>query len=83
MSPHRITEDGFKNQLATNYIGHFALTGQLKPLLLKTQYSRIIALSSLSFKWFEILFDDMHINQSLQQEESLWTKQMCMSYSCV
>ncbi len=36
MSPYIETEDGFENQLATNFIGHFALTGLLMPLILNT-----------------------------------------------
>ena len=51
MSPYKETEDGFENQLATNFIGHFALTGLLMQLLLKTPGSRVITLSSISYKW--------------------------------
>ena len=36
MAPYKETEDGFENQLATNFIGHFALTGLL--MQLKTIY---------------------------------------------
>ncbi len=32
-TPQDYTEDGFERQLATNYIGHFALTGLLMPQL--------------------------------------------------
>jgi len=60
MSPYEVTEDGFENQLATNYIGHFALTGLLLPLLVGTPGSRVVTLSSLSYKWAEIDFDDLH-----------------------
>ena len=60
MSPYKVTKDGFENQFATNYIGHFALTGLLLPLLNETSNSRIVTLSSLSYKWSEIQFDDLH-----------------------
>jgi NAD(P)-dependent dehydrogenase (short-subunit alcohol dehydrogenase family) len=60
MSPYKVTNDGFENQLATNYIGHFALTGLLLPLLTNTPGSRIVTLSSLSYKWAKIQFDDFH-----------------------
>ena len=50
MSPYKVTLDGFENQLATNYLGHFALTGLLLPLLTTTSGSRIVTLSSLSYK---------------------------------
>ena len=33
--PRQVTEDGFERQMATNHLGHFALTGHLLPLLLR------------------------------------------------
>ncbi len=59
MSPYAVTEDGFEQQLATNYLGHFALTGLLLPLLTGTAGSRVITVSSLSYKWAEIDFADL------------------------
>ena len=43
-----------------NYLGHFALTGLLLPLIVKTQNSRIVTLSSLAHKWSGIRFHDLH-----------------------
>jgi NAD(P)-dependent dehydrogenase (short-subunit alcohol dehydrogenase family) len=59
MSPYKVTEDGFENQLATNYIGHFALTGLLLPVLTKTPSSRVVTLTSLSYKWAQIQFEEL------------------------
>jgi NAD(P)-dependent dehydrogenase (short-subunit alcohol dehydrogenase family) len=59
MSPYKATQEGFENQLATNYLGHFALTGLLMPLLTNTPGSRVVTLSSLSYKWAHIRFDDL------------------------
>lgn len=58
MTPFKLTEDGFENQLATNYLGHFALTGYLLPLLKNTENSRVVSLSSLAHKWSDIRFND-------------------------
>jgi NAD(P)-dependent dehydrogenase (short-subunit alcohol dehydrogenase family) len=44
--PYRETVDGFELQLGTNHLGHFALTGRLLPLLLKTPSSRVVTVSS-------------------------------------
>jgi len=64
MPPFALSEDGFESQLATNYLGHFALTGQLLPLITKTPNSRIVSLSSLAHKWGgTIRFDDLHFKR--------------------
>jgi NAD(P)-dependent dehydrogenase (short-subunit alcohol dehydrogenase family) len=58
MPPYSLSEDGFESQLAANYLGHFALTGLLLPVLGKTPNSRIVSLSSLAHNWGHIRFDD-------------------------
>ncbi|GAA1945186.1 SDR family oxidoreductase [Kitasatospora viridis] len=45
---HRTTEDGFELQFGTNYLGHFALTGRLLPLLLAAEAPRVVSVSSVS-----------------------------------
>ena len=44
------TEDGFERQIGVNFLGHFALTAQLMPLLRKTEGARVVQLSSLAHK---------------------------------
>jgi NAD(P)-dependent dehydrogenase (short-subunit alcohol dehydrogenase family) len=63
MPPFALSEDGFESQLAANYLGHFALTGLLLPLILKTPNSRIVSLSSLAHKWGEIQFEDLNFER--------------------
>ncbi len=63
MPPFSLSEDGFESQLAANYLGHFALTGLLLPLIVKTPESRIVSLSSLAHKWSGIRFDDLHFTR--------------------
>ena len=60
MPPYSLSKDGFESQLAANYLGHFALTGLLLPLLTQTHGARVVSLSSLAHRWSGIRFDDMH-----------------------
>lgn len=82
MSPYKVTEDGFENQLATNYIGHFVLTGLLLPLLADTPGSRVVTLSSLSYKWAEIQFDDLHAKKSYSRRKAYGqSKRACLIFA--
>ncbi|TWB46361.1 NADP-dependent 3-hydroxy acid dehydrogenase YdfG [Rhizobium sp. ERR 922] len=55
------TSDGFELQFGTNYLGHFALTGQLLPLLMRAQHPRVVTLSSIAVRSASaaINFDDL------------------------
>lgn len=58
--PNRqITSDGFELQFGTNYLGHFALTAHLLPLLRKGQDPRVINVSSVAARNGTINFDDL------------------------
>ena len=45
--PQGHTADGFEIQIGTNHLGHFALTGQLLPLLLAAEAPRVVTVSSV------------------------------------
>jgi NAD(P)-dependent dehydrogenase (short-subunit alcohol dehydrogenase family) len=45
---HDRTEDGSERRLGTNYLGHFALTGQLLPLLRASAAGRVVTVVSLA-----------------------------------
>ena len=62
--PRRVTADGFEMQLGTNHLGHFALTGLLLPLILKTPSSRIVTVSSGAHMFGKINFDDLQSERS-------------------
>jgi NAD(P)-dependent dehydrogenase (short-subunit alcohol dehydrogenase family) len=82
MSPYVITADGFENQFATNYIGHFALTGLLLPVLTRTSTSRVVTLSSLSYKWSEIQFDDLHFQKGYSRRKAYGqSKRACLMFA--
>ncbi len=55
------TEDGFERQLATNYLGHFALTGLLLPHIEPSAQSRIVAVASIAHRHARIHFDDLQL----------------------
>lgn len=77
MSPYKVTPDGFESQLATNYLGHFALSGLLLPLLTGTSGSRIVTLSSISYKWAEIQFDDLHARKGYSRRKAYGQSKRC------
>jgi NAD(P)-dependent dehydrogenase (short-subunit alcohol dehydrogenase family) len=43
-----VSADGLEMQFAVNYLGHFALTAELLPLLQKSQAPRVVTLSSIA-----------------------------------
>jgi NAD(P)-dependent dehydrogenase (short-subunit alcohol dehydrogenase family) len=54
------TADGFELQLGTNYLGHFALTAWLLPLLQRAKApARVVSVSSLAHLNGAIHFDDL------------------------
>jgi NAD(P)-dependent dehydrogenase (short-subunit alcohol dehydrogenase family) len=58
--PHRqTTADGFEMQFGTNYLGHFALTARLMPLLRLANGPRVVNVSSLAHRTAFIDFDDL------------------------
>ena len=62
--PYRRTEDGFELTLATNHLGHFALTGLLLDRLLDVAGSRIVTVSSVAHRRGHIRFDDLQSERS-------------------
>ena len=61
------TRDGFELQFGTNYLGHFALTARLLPLLRKGNETRIVHLSSGAHRLLAAIhFDDLQWRKSYQ-----------------
>lgn len=59
-TPFQRTHDGFEMQLGTNHLGHFALTGELFPLIERGHLKRIVNLSSRGHHFAPVDFDDPH-----------------------
>ncbi len=58
-TPRRESAQGFEMQLATNHLGHFALTGLLFPALVAVSNSRVVTVSSLAHRMVKSFnFDD-------------------------
>jgi NAD(P)-dependent dehydrogenase (short-subunit alcohol dehydrogenase family) len=55
----RETSDGFELQFGTNYLGHFALTAGLLPLLRNGNRARVVTLSSIAANNATIDFGDL------------------------
>ena len=56
--------DGFEMQFGTNYLGHYALTAHLLPLLRRGHQPRVVNLSSLAHRSGKIDFDDLQSTRS-------------------
>jgi NAD(P)-dependent dehydrogenase (short-subunit alcohol dehydrogenase family) len=57
--PRRRSADGFEMQLATNHLGHFALTGLLLGALLRRATPRVVTVSSGAHRIGRMRFDDL------------------------
>ena len=57
--PASKTSEGYELQFGVNFLGHFALTGLLYPLLEATPGSRVVTVSSFGYKGAVIDFDNL------------------------
>jgi NAD(P)-dependent dehydrogenase (short-subunit alcohol dehydrogenase family) len=57
--PYGKTVDGFERHFGTNHLGHFALTGLLVDLLLKSEHARVVTVSSVGHRSGDMDFDDL------------------------
>lgn len=55
----KVTSDGFELQFGTNYLGHFALTAELLPLLRNGEQPRVVSISSVAARSGTIDFEDL------------------------
>ncbi|NYI76388.1 oxidoreductase [Nocardioides panzhihuensis] len=56
MVPKRLTTDGYESQLATNHLGHFALTNLLLPHIT----DRVVTVASSAHRWGGFDLDDLN-----------------------
>ena len=78
MPPRRLTtKDGFELQFGTNYLGHYALTARLLPLLRAGQ-ARVVNLSSISANPASIHFDDLQFERGYRPDPSYGQSKLAM-----
>ncbi len=68
-TPYGTTTSGFESQFGTNHLGHFALTGRLMSLLIKSTTSRIVNVSSLAHRGESI---DLEAIQFARENYNRW-----------
>lgn len=61
--PASKTSEGYELQFGVNYLGHFALTGLLYPLLQATQGSRVVTVSSFGYIGSAIDFNNLNLEK--------------------
>jgi NAD(P)-dependent dehydrogenase (short-subunit alcohol dehydrogenase family) len=61
--PESKTAQGFELQFGVNHLGHFALTGALLPLVLATEGSRVVVVSSTAATTGRMQFDDLQFEK--------------------
>ncbi|PWS38614.1 short chain dehydrogenase [Falsiroseomonas bella] len=54
-----LTADAFEMQFGVNFLGHFALTAALLPLLRRGATSRVVGVTSLAYRLGHLDFDDL------------------------
>jgi NAD(P)-dependent dehydrogenase (short-subunit alcohol dehydrogenase family) len=59
-TPLGYTPDGYEQQFATNFLGHFLLTQSLFPALRNAVPARVVSLTSGTHRASDIHFDDIH-----------------------
>lgn len=61
-----LSTEGYEMQFATNHLGHFALTIELMPLLLKSSAARVVTVSSIAHRYGKLDFADLQAEKSYE-----------------
>lgn len=60
LKKYETTNRGYEKQMATNHLGHFALTGLLISAIIKSENARVVTMSSGSYKFGDLNFEDFN-----------------------
>ncbi|BCF95015.1 SDR family oxidoreductase [Paraburkholderia largidicola] len=78
----KTTDDGFELQLGINYVGHFALTAHLLPLLRNGASPRVVTLASIAARDGAIHFDDLQAERTYKPMQAYaQSKLACLMFS--
>jgi NAD(P)-dependent dehydrogenase (short-subunit alcohol dehydrogenase family) len=72
------TEDGFELQFGSNYLGHFALTGHLLPLLRAAGDARVTSLSSILNRQGTLTWDDLQSEKHYSPQAAYGLSKLAM-----
>ncbi len=75
------TRDGFELQMGTNYLGHFALTGHLLPLLRAAPAPRVVTLSSVAARAGKIDLADLQSRNYVPMAAYGQSKLACLMFA--
>ena len=76
------TRDGFELQFGTNYLGHFALTAHMMPLLSKGTEARVVTVSSVAARGGKIDFDNINSEKHYRPMEAYsQSKLACLMFA--
>ena len=68
--PFGKTTDGFELQFGTNHLGHFALTGLLLDLTIRTPQARLVTISSSGHRFGAIDFANLNAEQGYDRQRA-------------
>jgi NAD(P)-dependent dehydrogenase (short-subunit alcohol dehydrogenase family) len=74
--PYEWTDEGFELTLATNHLGHFALTGLLLDRLRETPGSRVVTVSSEGHARGVINFGDLHSERNYRPDHAYYQSKL-------
>uniref|UniRef100_U5EY50 Putative dehydrogenase with different specificities related to short-chain alcohol dehydrogenase n=1 Tax=Corethrella appendiculata TaxID=1370023 RepID=U5EY50_9DIPT len=78
MVPKQLTKDGFESHLGINHLGPFLLTNLLLNILMKTTApSRIVNITSLSYKWAILNKDDLNSENFYHKWKAYGQSKLC------
>jgi NAD(P)-dependent dehydrogenase (short-subunit alcohol dehydrogenase family) len=75
-----LTDDGFERQLATNHLGHFALTGLVLPLLKAAPAPRVVTVSSSVTLWARFDLGNLQSEQRYTPMGAYGQSKLCNLY---